>query len=196
MSPEKELQPADGLRVRDEGSGRQVSAPSRASRAVRPGSCTNCEAPAPAGGRFCTSCGFYLPSPEVGRLASAQRRLGAFILDEVIKNGGLIGSVLWPAVLPGSGRAVVAILSALYWVSSLRLWTRGTTPAKRLLQMTVITEDGEPAGFFRMAFRETIGKMLSMMVVGLGMLSIPIDREKRGWHDKIFGTWVVHEDEP
>ncbi|MCI0436548.1 MAG: RDD family protein [Gemmatimonadetes bacterium] len=115
----------------------------------------------------------------------------------MIKDGGLLGSVFWPVVLPpGVGRTVVAILSALYWGSSLMLWTRGQTPAKRFLLMTVVTEDGEPAGFFRMAFRETIGKIISMTVLGLGILSIGIDPEKRGWHDKIFGTWVVHDEEP
>jgi uncharacterized RDD family membrane protein YckC len=47
-----------------------------------------------------------------------------------------------------------------------------------------------------MAFRETIGKVLSMMVFGLGLLAIPFNKEKRGWHDRMFGTWVVFDDEP
>ena len=185
------------MRVSDGKSEQPVGVTGSGTREVRRGVCTNCNAVAPAAARFCRACGFYLPSPDVGRLASVSRRLGAAILDEGIKGGGWLGPLLWPAVLPsGSGRTVVAILSALYWITSLMHWARGTTPAKRLLRMVVVTEDGEPAGFVRMALRETIGKAISMAVVGLGMLSIPIDAERRGWHDKLFGTWVVHEEEP
>lgn len=166
-------------------------------RQTRPGVCPHCDTPAPSDAHFCPSCQNYLASPWVGRLASAKRRLGAAVLDGLFKDGGLFGSVLWGTVIgPGSGARMVAIMSAVYWVSALFLWSRGTTPAKRLLRMTVITEDGEPAGFFRMAFRETIGKWISTAVLGLGVLAIPFHREKRGWHDRMADTWVVLEDEP
>lgn len=177
--------------------GRHAVSPAGPRRALRPGSCSRCQAEAPEGTRFCPSCQCYLPAPDVGRLASSKRRLAAVVLDGTFQDGGLLGSLIVPTVMPtGAGVAVVATMSALYWLFSMFLWSRGTTPAKRLLRMTVITEDGEPAGFLRMAFRETIGKAISTMVLGLGLLSIPYDPEKQGWHDRMARTWVVLEDEP
>ena len=164
-------------------------------REMRPAFCSNCGTEVASRAHFCPSCQSFLATPMLGRLASAKRRLGAAFLDGLFKEGGLFGSIFWATVFPGSGARIVAIMSTVYWISALFLWSRGTTPAKRLLGMTVITEDGEPAGFFRMAFRETIGKGISSIVFGLGLIAIPFDREKQGWHDKMFDTWVVLEDE-
>jgi uncharacterized RDD family membrane protein YckC len=61
--------------------------------------------------------------------------------------------------------------------------------------MEVITEDGDPPGFVRMALRETIGKWISTISLGLGLLAIPFDRNHQGWHDKLFHTFVIHDDE-
>jgi uncharacterized RDD family membrane protein YckC len=158
--------------------------------------CPECRSQILAGDRICMFCDCYLPAPHVGRLASAPRRLGAEALDHVIRDGGIVGTLLWPAIMPsGVGATVVSIMSLLYGASTLFLWTRGTTPAKRLLRMTVITEDGEPAGFLRMAFRETVGKAISGVVFGLGFIAVARDAEKRGWHDRMAGTWVVFDDE-
>lgn len=169
----------------------------RDSRAVRPGHCSRCDAPTTHHARFCPECLSYLPAPDIGRLASAKRRLGAEVLDSMFQDGGLIGSLLGPLIVrSGAGMAVVSVVSTVYWVYTLFRWSHGTTPAKHLLRMSVITEDGEPAGFWRMAFRETIGKTISAVVFGLGLLAIPYDKERQGWHDKMFGTWVVVEDEP
>jgi uncharacterized RDD family membrane protein YckC len=120
----------------------------------------------------------------------------ASFLDSAFQDGGLIGSILGP-VLVGSGAAhgVVAVLSTVYWVLTLHLWSKGTTPAKRALDMEVIREDGEPAGFWRMAFRETIGKAISWGVLALGILAVPLDRNHQGWHDRMAATFVVFDDE-
>ncbi|MGD8278564.1 MAG: RDD family protein [Gemmatimonadota bacterium] len=145
---------------------------------------------------FCRSCRSFLEAPDVGKLARPRRRLLAAFLDSVFQDGGSIGSILGPLLIgSGAAHAVVAVLSTTYWILTLYLWTKGTTPAKRALDMDVIREDGEPAGFFRMAFRETIGKVISWMVLGLGILSVPIDRNHQGWHDKMAGTFVVHDEE-
>jgi uncharacterized RDD family membrane protein YckC len=33
-------------------------------------------------------------------------------------------------------------------------------------------------------------------VFGLGLLAVATHPEKRGWHDRMFDTWVVLDDEP
>jgi uncharacterized RDD family membrane protein YckC len=145
---------------------------------------------------FCPACETFIVDPYVGRLASTGRRLAAAVLDSVFRDGGIFGAAVWTNIVPpGVATAIVGILSTMYGIASLYLWTKGTTPAKRLLGMRAITSDGEPAGFFRMAFRETIGKMISLAVFGMGYLTIPFDRERQGWHDKMAGTWIIHDDD-
>ncbi len=183
-TPEPEPVPADPPATRD------AAAP------ANPVVCAACSNTAPDGARFCPACRTHLVSPDAGTLASPKRRLGAALLDEFVKDSGLLGPLLWPAVLPpGAARTMITVLTALYGALTLVLWTRGTTPAKRWLDLTVVTEDGEPAGFFRMAFRETIGKAISALAVGLGFLAIRSDPEHRGWHDRMAETWVVHDDD-
>lgn len=164
-------------------------------RTAPPESCPDCGETASRTARFCWSCRLFLRDRWVGKLASAKRRLVAAMLDSAFRDGGTWGLVFWNAVLPGSGARVLAVLAAIYTIASLYLWSKGTTPGKQLLGMRVITADGRPAGFFRMAIRETVAKTLSLMVFGLGVISIPFDKEKRGWHDKMMGTWVVLEEE-
>jgi uncharacterized RDD family membrane protein YckC len=133
----------------------------------------------------------------VGRLASPKRRLAASILDSMFEGGGLIGALLSPvAARSGVAAGLLGLISTAYWVLTLFLWSRGTTPAKRMLEMSVITEQGDPPGFWRMALRETIGKAISCAVFGLGVLTIPFDRNHQGWHDKMAGTFVVVDEGP
>jgi uncharacterized RDD family membrane protein YckC len=165
-------------------------------REARIGVCPNCDATVRRGALFCRSCKSYLPNRWIGKLASGKRRLLAAFIDNTFKEGGLFATAFWSSVLsPGSSSRIVGILSTIYTIYSIYLWTRGTSPAKKLLGMTVITDDGEPAGFLRMAFRETIGKMISLAVFGLGFLAIPLSDEKRGWHDRMAGTWVVVDED-
>lgn len=165
-------------------------------RQFRPGVCPSCEAAAPERARFCPSCESYLASPWVGRLASPGRRLVAAMLDGAFKEGGLLGMAAGTLIFsPGVVGRIVGVMGAIYGLAALYLWSRGTTPAKKLLGMSVITEDGEPAGFWRMALRETVGKGISTVAFGLGLLAIPFSRERRGWHDRMFETWVVLDEE-
>lgn len=158
--------------------------------------CGRCRRAPSAVAHFCESCGAFLEAPDVGTLATARRRLGAAFLDSAFQGGGPLVSLL-PLLAPRSPAVMglVGLISTGYWLFSAYLWSKGTTPAKRALEMRVVTADGEPAGFVRMALRETVGKGISTAVLGLGLLAIPSDRERQGWHDKIFGTFVVREDD-
>ena len=69
----------------------------------------------------------------------------------------------------------------------------GTTPGKMLLGMYVAKEDGNRADFGTMLVREVIGKFLSSLIFFIGFLSIILDKEWRGWHDKLANTFVVEK---
>lgn len=78
-----------------------------------------------------------------------------------------------------------------YFVWASLLFASGTTPGKKLLGMRVIKEDGSPAGWFTMFFREVIGKAISLSIFSIGFLWILLDPERQGWHDKLASTYVI-----
>ena len=88
--------------------------------------------------------------------------------------------------------SAIFILGLLAYVTgAIFLFFHGTTPGKRVLNMYVVNESGERAGFWTMLFREWIGKWISAVVFGLGFLSILWDRDRQGWHDKLASTYVT-----
>jgi len=58
----------------------------------------------------------------------------------------------------------------------------------------VDTQTWEPIGFWRVVFRQTIGKFVSFAGLNLGFIWILLDSNKQGWHDKIAKCYVVDQD--
>ena len=143
--------------------------------------CPSCNREVAGDARWCSMCHGHVSDPQVGRLASPGRRLGAYILDMVL--------ALWflTTFLPDSLVMIVFLIIAIIF------FARGTTPGKRILGMWVINEDGNRSGFFTMLVRETVGKFISGLVLSLGFIWILIDRDNQGWHDKLMSTYVVQK---
>jgi len=81
---------------------------------------------------------------------------------------------------------------ASYSALVLALWAYGLTPGKWLLGIRIVNHDaGTPAGFWRVALREVIGKWVSAVVCYLGYIWAIFDAQKQAWHDKIAKTLVV-----
>ncbi|HMU40847.1 MAG TPA: RDD family protein [Pseudomonadota bacterium] len=71
-------------------------------------------------------------------------------------------------------------------------WTlRGQTPGKWLLRIAVVDVYGERPSLLRSLCRAT-GLVVAVLPCALGVLWIGFDREKRGLHDFLSGTYVVH----
>jgi uncharacterized RDD family membrane protein YckC len=68
--------------------------------------------------------------------------------------------------------------------------TRGQTPGQRAAGVRVIDVWGERPSPLRTALR-TAGYFVSLAGCSLGLLWIGFDREKRGLHDWLAGTYVV-----
>lgn len=98
-------------------------------------------------------------------------------------NLALSGGAAGPAAL-----AMGALVAALYYFVFVGL--RGQTPGKRLLGIKVIDAWGERPSLGRAALR-TVGYAASALLFSVGFLWIGFDREKRGLHDWIAGTYVV-----
>lgn len=67
----------------------------------------------------------------------------------------------------------------------------GQTPGKMALRVKVIRCDGSAIGYGRAFFRETLGKFVSMLILGIGYLMVAFDGQKQGLHDKLAATYVI-----
>ena len=81
-----------------------------------------------------------------------------------------------------------AILAWLYF--SVMEGSDGATFGKMALQLRVAGNDGKAIGFPRASVRN-IGKCLSVLGAGIGLLMIGITERKQGLHDKIAGCVVI-----
>ena len=87
---------------------------------------------------------------------------------------------------------VVNLVSNLGYAVILTAW-RGQTVCKMALGIQVVDRQGNIPGIGAMLLREVVGKVLSGIALGLGYLWVAWDREKRGWHDHMAGTYVVRK---
>ena len=158
------------------------------------------------------------PAPDpLAQDAGFLRRLAAFAVDAVIL--WVIGAVVLPFALgrvfdpdplfafgyhygywdpwyfveglfysiPQLG--LLTLVSIVYFTTFTAV--RGQTPGKMAVGIRVVGEDDRPPGLGTALLRETVGRLVSTIPFYLGFLWMAWDAEKRGWHDKIAGTWVV-----
>lgn len=151
-------------------------------------SCRSCNADYLAGTRWCSICRANVLNPELGRLASPVKRLGAYVIDVLI-----FWVFVWNYDKWAFNNAPSFVLIVVYVFFSLILFAKGFTIGKKLLGMRVVKEDGGQASFFVMLIREWIGKIISGLVLTLGLLWILYDKENQGWHDKLLRTCVVSD---
>jgi len=94
---------------------------------------------------------------------------------------------LWGGFLLGAAIATLYLL--LFQAMT------GRTLGMRLLKVRVIDVYGNPPGALRATLR-ALGYLACVLTLGLGFVWIAFDREKRGLHDWIAGTYVILEDAP
>ncbi len=124
-------------------------------------------------------------------IASPARRLGGYLLDSVI-----IGFPVGIAIGVGSlGFILVILIGELFLY--IYYWSKGTSPGKSALGMTVVNKDnGNHLSFGMMFIRATVGKIISGLVFSLGYLWILWDQYNQCWHDKFVNSVVVLERQP
>jgi uncharacterized RDD family membrane protein YckC len=91
----------------------------------------------------------------------------------------------------GSEVASLAVVFLYYgWFYS----HKGATPGKMLLRLQVSYFDtGTYLTYWRTFARETVGKLLSALLLGIGFLMVALRRDKRGLHDLLLNTQVTYE---
>ena len=89
-------------------------------------------------------------------------------------------------------QALVLLASAAYFVFS---WLRGgQTIGMRAWRLRVVCADGGGRLSTRQALLRFAVGLLSVGALGLGLLWVLFDRERRAWHDRAAGTLVVRLD--
>lgn len=68
------------------------------------------------------------------------------------------------------------------------------TLGKKAMGIMVISDKSEKLTFMQVFVRETIGKLLSLVTMGIGYLMIGFTERKQGLHDKMAGTLVIYKD--
>ena len=147
--------------------------------------CPKCGARIRQGIQFCANCGAEQEGvQEESEYAGFWIRFGAAVIDSLIT--GI------PAAFITSFTDVPAlgtILSVVYYV--MFTYAKGQTPGKMMLNLHVVTENGQKPNLKQVIMREVVGKAISALALLIGYLWIIWDPKKRGWHDHIAGTYVV-----
>jgi len=84
--------------------------------------------------------------------------------------------------------ALLNLLGLLYYIVPTAI--SGQTLGKKVCGIRVVSETGK-VGWLRAILRETVGKWISAIIIGIGFIMVAFHKEKRGLHDLIAGTWVV-----
>lgn len=141
------------------------------------------------------------------RYAGAVSRLLAYVVDvvsvSVLFSAGAAGLAFLVQVVTGrhlelSGdRDVAGIGLVVWWFAYFTVsWaTVGATLGMALLGLRVVQPDGLPVSLRRAALR-TLAFSASLALFGLGFLGIVFHAQRRGLHDLVAGTAVVHTPNP
>lgn len=127
------------------------------------------------------------PTIRIETPAAFGRRLVASFVDELIISIVSLGlSFVVGSAALGTILSLVINLSYFWFMTG---WL-SSTPGKKMLGIELRHDSGR-VGFGRAFRREVIGKIISVLGLGLGFLWIAIDPQKRGWHDMIAGTRAI-----
>jgi len=137
------------------------------------------------------------------RPAGFWRRLAALIIDCLLMSLVFLPVVffsplLYPALMmfswtPGTWLVFACVLGSVgpliySWLMTALL---GRTVGKMALGIRVVNAAGRPPGVGWALLRETGGKFLSGIALGIGYIWAAFDPQKRAWHDKIARTSVI-----
>ena len=133
-------------------------------------------------------------------------RLAAYVIDSIIVFFGLLfvrlflsgimsvlsdtwigGSILFHYTLKD---ILLYGFQVLYFI--LCTYLTGTTLGKRAMNLRVVSADGQKLTILNVVYRETIGRFLCSISVGIGYIIAGVDREKRGLHDILCDTRVIY----
>ncbi len=114
-------------------------------------------------------------------------RLSAYIVDN------LIFAIVF-TLISSIHSDFDAMYLFIFPLSIIVLWALwgGKTPGKALVGIHIVKLDGSPIGWVESIIRY-LGYILNGITLLIGFLMIAVRRDKRGLHDLVAKTMVVHE---
>lgn len=126
--------------------------------------------------------------------SNQNKRVVAFLFDALVS--GILIKVMTSLLTPISAffgpLMAQFMISTAYWI--LPTYAAGQTLGKKLFNLYVIDNRNRPdLSLAQVAFRETVGRFLSAVPLGLGYIWILFRDDRRTWHDLMAKTRVVHK---
>ncbi len=133
------------------------------------------------------------------------RRLAAFAIDAIIVGViiGFFSLIVWLAGIGNLGFfssriffsfTAADIVKYLFITAYFIVLTKcaGATLGKRVLRLRVASSTEAPLSWWRIIYRETVGRYLSSILF-IGYLVLAADKQHRGFHDMLADTRVVFD---
>ena len=113
----------------------------------------------------------------------------SFILAMLV---GMIDVFFGGGVLPWNlVIVVIMLLFSVFYYTGKWVRTSGQTLGKLLLNIKIVNADGSPLTLGKV-FLRYLGYIVSGAVASLGFIWVSFDKKRRGWHDMIAKTYVIH----
>ncbi|OQB06365.1 MAG: RDD family protein [bacterium ADurb.Bin212] len=139
------------------------------------------------------------------RYAGFWLRLLALILDGMVINAVftfiyiimgkersfLSGSVAFGSFSGNPEIYIMQLVQWLYYILMLKYF--GASLGKMALKMRVVSKNGGELDWVSIILRETVGKFLSGLILGIGYLMVAWNPKKQALHDQIAGSYVILE---
>ena len=130
-------------------------------------------------------------------------RFAAFAIDLFIAVIiGVVASIALEVLAEIAGISHIMPIAEKY-IGTIVIWSYfiyltynfNATFGKKLVGIEVISSKKENINLGQIIFRETVGKIVSFVVLGLGFLIVGYDKKKLGFHDRIGRTMVMRKEE-
>ena len=129
-------------------------------------------------------------------------RCAAYVIDYVIIYIGiflisiLLGLSLGASIDDQWGEILGSLLGLIIGFGYFILMThkKGATFGKMAFGLTVVSEEGRRLSLGKIILRETLGKIVSSLVILIGYIMIAFTKKKQGLHDEISKSLVIYKD--
>lgn len=116
------------------------------------------------------------------------RRFFAFLIDMIMIS--LVAKIFIMSLFGSQISYLInVLLTWVYFIYMTHIYK--ATLGKMIFRMNVASEDAGELKIEKIILRETLGKFISGIILGIGYLMVAFTAKKQGLHDKIAGTVVV-----
>lgn len=162
--------------------------------------CSNCGKEISNESKFCKFCGNGLASSEIKSHAESTTikyagfwiRFAAYFIDYVIASisATIISAIFYAIELDIIG--ALAYFAVWFGYFIILTYKKNATWGKMAVGISVVAENREKLSLGKVVLRETVGKIISSLILGIGYIMAGFSENKQALHDKIAKTYVIY----